>query len=665
MTRRAALLPLLLLPFLAWWGSSPAQAQRVAPVEQRSVVEAIGSPEVVVVGVPGLRWSDVNDRDTPALARMQGEGASGVLSVKTAAKVDCPAAGWLTLGAGNRVAPAGRYPGDGDPYASTRRCGVGVPASSTLAEQVRENDDRREGAVPGLLGSTLRAAGLCVQGVGPGGELAAADRAGLSGPSAATGSCPVVLREATPARPALSRTSRAAGVAAADALVATELDRRTPNTTVLVVGVSEAPGESVPHLHVALAVGPTFAPGALTSASTRRAPYVQLVDVAPTILSLLDLDTPKQMIGEPWRSEIPRPTLDDLRDEAVKADAHRTSTVPFFVLLAGVQVLLIGVALWRRWRRTAEVAALAGVTAVGASYLANLVPWWRAEQPLVLLLAATAVATAALTGVALLGRGLLARAGIACGMVAAVLVGDLLLGGQLQMSSVAGYSPLVAGRFAGIGNVAFGVLAAAVLLAAASTRSATAAALTALVVVVDGAPQWGSDVGGVLALVPAYAVLVLLLRGRAASLAKVAIASAVGVAVVTAFAVADYSRAAQEQTHLGRFVGQVLDGSAGGVLRRKAEANLGLLFLSPVTALLPVLVIVLLVLFLRPPAPLRRVFEQEPAWRAGLLAVITASAIGFLLNDSGAAVPALAILIALPATVAVLARHARRSAAAG
>jgi hypothetical protein len=267
--------------------------------------------------------------------------------------------------------------------------------------------------------------------------------------------------------------------------------------------------------------------------------------------------------------------------------------------------------------------------------------------------------------VALLGRGLLARAGIACGLVAAVLIGDLLLGGQLQMSSVAGYSPLVAGRFAGIGNVAFGVLAAAVLLAAASTRSATAAALTALVIVVDGAPQWGSDVGGVLALVPAYAVLVLVLSGRTASLAKVAIASAVGVAVVTAFAVADYSRAAQDQTHLGRFVGQVLDGSAGGVLRRKAEANLGLLFYSPLTALLPVLVIVLLVLFLRPPAPLRRMFEQEPAWRAGLLAVITASAIGFLLNDSGAAVPALAILIALPATVAVLARHARRSATAG
>jgi hypothetical protein len=339
--------------------------------------------------------------------------------------------------------------------------------------------------------------------------------------------------------------------------------------------------------------------------------------------------------------------------------------VPFFVVLVGAQLLVAGLALLlRRWR-VVELVALAGTTAVGASYLANLVPWWRAEQPFIAMLGVTMAATAVLTAISLLGKGLLARAGIACGLIAAVLVVDVLTGAHLQMSSVAGYSPVVAGRFAGIGNVALGVLAASALLAAASTRSATVAALSAIVVVVDGAPMWGSDVGGVLALVPAYALLVLLLAGRQVSAARLALAAVGGGLVVAAFGIADHVRPADQQTHLGRFVGQVLDGSAGAVIRRKAEANLALLFHSPVTALLPLVVAFLLLLLVRPPTALRRTFDRSPAWRAGVLAVLTASGLGSVLNDSGVAVPALAIVVTLPATLAVLARHARGAAGAG
>jgi hypothetical protein len=146
---------------------------------------------------------------------------------------------------------------------------------------------------------------------------------------------------------------------------------------------------------------------------------------------------------------------------------------------------------------------------------------------------------------------------------------------------------------------------------------------------------------------------------------RIAVAALAGALVVTAFGIADHARPEVQQTHLGRFVGQVLDGSAGGVLRRKAEANLSLLFHSAVTALLPLVVAGVVWLFLRPPAPLRRVLERSPAWRAGLLAVATAAGLGFVVNDSGAAVAALAIVVTVPATLAVVARHARESAAAG
>ena len=591
--------------------------------------------QVVVIGIEGLRWQDVSASATPALAQLQREGSSGALSVKTAARADCPAAGWLTLGAGNRVDPVGPEPA---------RCSGDLPGPQSLPAQVRSNADRREGAVPGLLAQVLRARGACVEARGAGAELAAADPTGAVGPIGDAGPCAVLLR--------------AESLAEGDALVGSELRGRAPGTLLVVVGVSEPVGAAEAHLHVAMAIGPGFGHGALTSASTRRTPYVQLVDVAPTVLSALGLGQPVQMIGEPWRTDGPAPTLAALRDTDRLAGAQRQVTVPFFVVLCALQLVLLALALWRRWWRTAEVVALACVTALGASYLANLVPWWRTGSPLAAFLAATAVGTAVLTAVALLARGRLSRAGLACLLVVGVVVVDLLTGARLQLSSVAGYSPLVAGRFAGIGNVAFGVLAASALLAAASTRRPAIAALTALVVVVDGAPQWGSDVGGVLALVPAYAVLVLLLSGRAASLGKVAMAAVAGALVVTAFGVADYQRPAADRTHLGRFVGQVLDGSAGEVVQRKAAANAALLFHSPVTALLPLVVLALALLLLRPPHPLRDVFERSPAWRAGLLSVATAAGLGFAFNDSGAAVVALAVLVALPATVAVVARHA-------
>jgi len=621
-------------------------------------------PQVIVVGAPGLRWSDVNERDTPTLARLQRAGASGVLSVKTAAPVDCAADGWLTLGAGNRVVAAGRH---------GRRCPAAFPSTSTLPEQVRRNADRREGAKPGLLADVLARAGRCVRAGGPGAALGAAQSDGDLGPGperpdlvgnandAVLSGCDVALVQATP----VGSEARAFGARAVDASVAAVDEERPAGSTLIVVGLSEAPGDHDPHLHVALAVGPGFRPGALTSASTRRAPYVQLVDVAPTVLARLGLPAPDAMVGEPWRSTGSVPTLAQLRDEDAKAVAQREATVPFFVVVLAIELVLLVVAIWRRWWRTTELVALAGTCAVGASYLANLVPWWRSGLPVAALLAVAAVVTAAMTAGCLLGRGLLARAGLACALVAAVLVADLLTGAHLQMSSVAGYSPLVAGRFAGIGNVAFGVFEAAVLLAAASTRSATVAALAGLAVIVDGAPQWGSDVGGVLALVPAFTLLVLLLGGRTISIGRLGLAGLAGAAVVASFGIADHARPAAQQTHLGRFVGQVLDGTAGGVLQRKAEANVNLLFHSVVTALLPLVVAAVVVVFLRPPPPLRRVFERSPAWRAGLLAVATATGLGFVVNDSGAAVAALAIVVAVPATIAVLARHARESPAAG
>jgi hypothetical protein len=632
---------------LALLGAAPVAAEPGAEPERPA--------SVLVVGIPGLRWSDVGE-GTPTLQRLAQQGAVGLLSVKAVPPVTCPADGWLTLGAGNRAVAADidRTP-----------CGPQLPAD--LAASRAANAQEREGARLGALADALDG---CVDAVGAGPRLA------VVGPPASGRTCPLVLRAA----PAVTgdATHRAAAAVLADSVLGALLRDVAPDT-VLVVGLSAAPGEDTASLHVAVAEGDGVPRGALRSASTRRAPYVQLVDVAPTVLDLLGREVPeavdRQMTGQPWQVVGQAPTPEELADLALHARAQQAVTVPFFVALLGAQLLLLLLAAWRRRAELAELVALGGVVAVAASYLANLVPWWRSPAPLLTLLAVVVVVSGAVVAalsaprVASLPaggtgeRGVLRPVGLACAFVAAVLLGDLLTGAHLQVSSVAGYSPLVAGRFAGIGNVAFGVLAASALLgtAALTRRAAVVAALGALTVVVDGAPTWGSDVGGVLALVPAFTLLALLLSGRRVSVLRLASAGVAGAAVVTAFAVADWTRRPADRTHLGRFVQDVLDGTPGTLLRRKSEAVLGLLFANPVTALLPLVVAAAVWLVVRPPTPLRTAFTAAPAWRSGLAALGLASAVGFAVNDSGAAVPALALVVALPATVAVVLR-ARRAA---
>ena len=616
----------------------------------------VAPPHVVVVAAPGLRWSDVDATHTPTLQRLATSAAVGALSVKAGPSVSCPADGLLTLGAGGRATAYG----------------VPCAGATTVAAQRERNARSREAAHVGALGDAVTSAGGCTAADGGQAALAAADGQGRvaparrdpppgalpqAGPAGLVLDCALVVLPA-PAVGAAGAQARSTEAAAVDALVGAVEQARPAGSTLLVVGVSEAPGDDVAHLHVALATGPGLPPGALVSPSTGRAPYVQLVDVAPTVLQVLGLPRPAGMTGQPWRSEGAAPTVRRLVDLDRRAVAQKAVTVPFFVVLMATQLVLLG--LLRHRRRLVELVALAGTAAPAASLLAGLLPWWRADPPLPALFVVAAVFDALLVAAARVGpwrRTRLGPLGAVCALTVLVLVADLVTGGALQVTSVTGYSPLVAGRFTGLGNVAFGVYAATGLVATAwlaRGRAAVVALVGLVLVVVDGAPGWGSDVGGVLALLPALVVLGLLVSGRRVSVGRLAAAGAAAVAVVATFALVDAARPSPDRGHLGRFVGQLRDGSAGAVLQRKAEAVLGLLFFSPVTALLPLVVAGAVYLLVRPPPALRGAFHDVPAYRQALLALCVAAGLGFVLNDSGAAVPALALVVVLPATVAVV-----------
>jgi hypothetical protein len=314
--------------------------------------------------------------------------------------------------------------------------------------------------------------------------------------------------------------------------------------------------------------------------------------------------------------------------------------------------------------------AVAALASTGATFLANLVPWWRFPAPFACLLAIGLALTAGLVALAFSGpwrRHLIGPPTAAAAIVAGIIGVDLLTGAHLQIASIAGYSPLVAGRFAGLGNVAFGLFGAASLLAAAGLASAlrqsgrtprvagvAVGVVGVLAIALDGGPWWGSDFGGVIALLLAFAFLGLVVAGVRLTWRRLLATGIATAAAVLGICLLDYARPQTSQTHLGRFAGQLLHGDAGTVLRRKAQANWDLLMHSPLTMAVPILIALAIAILLRPPAALQRTLEI-PVLRDGLVAVLVMSVVGMAANDSGVAIPALAMMIVLPLTVAVAA----------
>jgi len=648
-------------------------------------------PRVIVVGVPGLAWEHVTPERSPALADLAARGAVASLSVRAASAATRRYDGWVTFSAGNRArartAAKGEkveLPPQGQEMLPEPVRTSGGGAIDAAIGPIQSNNERLSFDTEiGALGSALHRAGLRTAAVGRGALLGVADADGLvdrvepSAAAALQSSADVVVIETTDVY------SSSAGIDEVDRVVAAASAARAPDDLVIVLGVSHGRLED-PRLQVAIAVGGDFDAGRLRSASTRRPGFVQLIDVAPTILSHVGVAVPEAMVGQRFQHVGGRTAaeLDRLVDDDRAASAQRRYVPPFFFLLVLAQLLLYGYAWWALRRRPAEArdairavtrqASLAFAAVPAATYLANLVPWWR--HGLGYLLGLVVLIVLAIFVVASYGpwrRRVLGPPGIVAGITAVVVAVDLVTGARLQLSSLAGYSPIVAGRFAGVGNVAFAVFATSALLATAAlcdgrgrrTTVLLVATIGVVAVAVDGNPSWGSDFGGVIALVPGFAVLGLQLTGRRVSWRAAVIIGASAVALVAAFALLDYSRPPDSRSHLGRFVAQVREGGAGTIVRRKAEANVRLLTHSVLTLVVPIATAFLAFVLLKPWGGLRRALDRTPALRAGLVSVLVMGIVGFAANDSGVAVPALALTLAIPIALTVSVRTAEIEAA--
>lgn len=470
--------------------------------------------------------------------------------------------------------------------------------------------------------------------------------------------------------PEQRRTLRRRALASSDALLGELIGRTDPKKDAVLV-VSPVAATSTPELAIAAMRAPGLEKGLLRSSTTRRDGYVQLADVGPTVLDLVGLDQPEEIegrafdVGSADRSGRVEQLVTAAQDAAFR-DALIYKVVPAYF---AVQILLLlGVAFARRFPqrvgRLLKPAALAALSVIPGTYLVSRLDIVRGNT--LGYFAAVTVVAVVLGGI---GVGIdRSRPGLGPIAVLLAIAGmftiDVILGAPLQLNSVFGYSVAVAGRFSGLGNLAFALFGAvAVLLASllverygpAGLRPALI--LLVIVVLVEGLPMLGADVGGVLSMVPAFGVTAMILAGRRPRWTHYAALGAAAVGSVLLFAFLDAARPEGSRTHLARVAQHVLDGRWSlffDSLGRRLQASFGTARMAA-WALLVILAVgagVYAVLVARGLAGPGVTRKGHDSWQvAAATGVAVLAVIGLVANDSSVAVPAAMVPVLVPVFV--------------
>ena len=664
--------------------------------------EADGADAAILIGTGGIIWADVNETTTPHLWGVLRDGSGAALTVRSVNTATCPVDAWLGVSAGERAAaptPEGnpRRPSwtpcpDPSPVAEGKVAGWETYVDA--ATQLRFN------ARLGTLGDAAQAQGACISAVGPGAGVGAArsdgtvDAAISFDPSTlapALESCPITLVDVGSLSQSLEGTDRTERLQAIDERIGAVIDAAPGNADIIVASMSDDGRES--RLRMAIASGPRFGAGTLLSPSTRQPGLIVNNDLTTSLLGLAGLETPRSINGGVISSLPAEGTSEDLVYERWQAYVDYDlasykirSLVPTFFqtfIYGQLVIYLLVLLVWKgklgspetrgRWLGLARIVAVSAAAVPAATFLANLIPWWRTSWPMLAIVVAVGLWTAVIAIAALVGPwGSTGLGPVAVVSLTTMLVIglDVMTGSRLQLSSLMGLQPAIGGRYFGMGNVPFALFVTRAIFFATvvanhflvrgqqKRAAASVAVILTVALVVNGSPMWGADAGGPLSLPVAIAFFVLTLLGVRLTWRRwLALFVGTG-AVFLTIAFLDSLRPAEKQSHLGRFIESLQHGGALDIIVRKAEQNWNVLTSNySMTILVPFALAFVIYVLARETSwgsrALQRSFDHYPALRPGLLTTLVALTIGFFVNDSGVAIPAVGATIAIPLLIAI------------
>lgn len=643
---------------------------------------------VIVLGVGGLSWTDIDAKTTPNLAALAQNGSLAELNTDSGRNFTCTLDGWLTLSAG---APAisGPYTDNGDcGPVSADQIDVTDPTATVLdmTDLVALNRDLDQGTELGML-----AAGTsCASAVGPGAAYATANSVGRVGeyvPTMPTNAddlaevlseCPLTVVDGG-VLPAAGE-ARTAALANLDSTVSELQEARGDDDAFIVTGVSQV-AEPNRLLATIASFGQEDGHNLLDMPAERPG-YLRLTDLTATVLTLLDAPLPDTVAGtaagaadDQLSYEDRQAVFDDTDTRLMAADSAAPATqwlqVVLFLALTFVAWPLLhllrragqpGVKPPPLWlMRLNIVSALVCALFVAAGILADFFGWWSAAHPgLVGPLTALVIAVVcAFVAIAVPGRhgpaGLMVSVsafGIAVTLLAMLIHTEDPLGTLLGDYTVADSASNE------LGPVATGMFIASLWLLAATTagrvprryQAPVMAGIGCLGVLVVSVGFLGDSVPAAVAIIVGTCLAAALATGGWVTFPRFVWSGLAGVAVLLGLMWIDYRRPAAERGELGSFLGDIM-GDTNGVIASGVGSNIVAVFTSPLSVLTVMAGAYCWLVLLRPGGGLRRAFGLYPPLRAAFSAAVAGSAIAGLLLGKGLMSLGSALAVMVPLAV--------------
>lgn len=596
-------------------------------------------PVRLVIATAGLHWEDIDPATTPNLQCLAERAGTGAMNTTSTAVVSTKRQGMETLHSGYRglAAQAPRTAGIPTP-ATDRWEQLGVPVTTLDLSAGDAGAD--EGSAPAL--SDALAAGDLVQVIAP--SLPAADDPDHSRALTALDDSVGAILES------------AGGCESAD----------LPRTLLVSVAATDPEHpESVEHpgavasrtVGLQVAMDTAFPGQALTSGATKQTGVVVLTDVLPTILGSYDTTADGLIPGQPFRGSDhadPQQLALDRSEAARRVDGASVPALGSWFVLGVIGIVILVVPpLARRRRLNAVGRALATIAplALPVGMYASLVPWWRAEHPALALTGVIWAGSALLSVLVLAGpwrRHRLGPVGVSAALIAVLILGESATGSRFQLSSPLGAQPISGGRFYGLSNHLFGMVLAGALMAllclfavvrAPRARVVWTVVVGALVAIVCVAPSMGADFGSMLATIPTFGLLALLVSGIRPRLWHVLALGAGGALAVLGVSFLDWLRPVEDRTHLGRFIDELLSGEVISVVVRKLAQNVAMTTGYPSLAVVMLVAVLASVALLMPRRVrwrrLAALDAENPAAYWVRVALVVGTWVGYAVNDTG------------------------------